>query len=1119
MLTMANYLNKTRLPEAPADAPDEVRQTLNRLKIFQNCMLLDGKENEEYMSAILALAYGTVQKNWRMNDKVAENIRKLFKGEHTCKRGRHMALIHAGILANIREMQNMTPCKVCDQLVDEAHKCQGCQQFVHSIICSVPVGEEGHGQKVMCHLCSKAQEEGVGDGKGDPKTTEDMPPKEDQNEEYTQSQKKDDKEENKEDTQEDDNEENRDGDPTKDAHDKQPAVEFQIAISMDLMEEISMLFSRQAEKLQPIRNLCDATDKLAKQMANGIEKKHWLLNPDTTRSVGSLLEMDMGEKRTPAITSIISGLNATLQKNIDLMEKAAFCPCCYKPAARTNVCDNCNRPTHFDCGDRKDGQPEFFCNICCNKTDAELKAIKEAVAAQEAIKNAAADATKKTAVVKDNNPSKKDATPATGQADKPIEPKTTTESDYLGKKTTRKLFERDSFHSVVNLNDADLGWDLTSDWADEWQPILSSRLKDRNKEITPEDWAGFFNQALIDDAPSDAFKRDFIPLTVDEKFTMKQTAMLLACMAPSRLGPDVHYFDNATKGFRLAKTNASIMWMAAFQVIGSPWSGVRAFGRLSKAYIHRGLLAAERKKRAELKVAELRDEGNEAKLHRVDRLLSNLDSSTEFFCCLSVLEVWSEMTEIPRLALMMPWSDSLHEKTDLLKTGFPTSKPPNPDHTDTLMELWSDRDAVTTLPKHMQNVARNKPKIGWKQFHGLWKLGRQLSSDFWFSSPGLSKEDVLAKMEDELSHTTSAPTLTKAWEDYKARHLKVLEADAKQAQANLKAQKVAEEEEKIEQTIQQTRQKLKQISTGTRTSVRSRRTNQKLPNANSREAVEAKKKLATLEKQKDKKGKDRKRRLAEAKAAAKEKAEAAKKPAPVEAKPSKRTKKEFPSLFDIAGSGHPNSCPPVRRGKRLAYAPPGTNWKAAANSLTSNLSCCHELLKSEWENLDLNWSELQNTRTDLDTKRMIADYQFLVDAVESFKKESNREPTKDEMAGIIRDSNSSKSPTLDVLLGDVFVQNSIIDLGLLDTSEFLDEESGQVIKKNIKVKHLRPSILSWMSKAEAADLCWHLKCIEYIKKKDKGREFKVLIRQNFAPGLKEKMLSVFDTLVAAKMKK
>ena len=63
-----------------------------------------------------------------------------------------------------------------------------------------------------------------------------------------------------------------------------------------MMNEVSKFFSHNAEKLQPVKNLCDATAKLGESMAKGITKSHWLLNPDTVRSIQVLLSTNIDGK-------------------------------------------------------------------------------------------------------------------------------------------------------------------------------------------------------------------------------------------------------------------------------------------------------------------------------------------------------------------------------------------------------------------------------------------------------------------------------------------------------------------------------------------------------------------------------------------------------------------------------------------------------------------------------------------------------------------------------------------------------------------------------------------------------------------------------------------------------
>ena len=48
-------------------------------------------------------------------------------------------------------------CKVCQNIVGKAHKCQECKHFVH-LICGKTIGEEGYGQEVIYFVCSKSNE-------------------------------------------------------------------------------------------------------------------------------------------------------------------------------------------------------------------------------------------------------------------------------------------------------------------------------------------------------------------------------------------------------------------------------------------------------------------------------------------------------------------------------------------------------------------------------------------------------------------------------------------------------------------------------------------------------------------------------------------------------------------------------------------------------------------------------------------------------------------------------------------------------------------------------------------------------------------------------------------------
>ena len=52
-------------------------------------------------------------------------------------------------------------CKVCEQTVGKAHKCEHCKHFVH-IFCGKTIGEEGYGQEVICFVCSGSKEKEKG---------------------------------------------------------------------------------------------------------------------------------------------------------------------------------------------------------------------------------------------------------------------------------------------------------------------------------------------------------------------------------------------------------------------------------------------------------------------------------------------------------------------------------------------------------------------------------------------------------------------------------------------------------------------------------------------------------------------------------------------------------------------------------------------------------------------------------------------------------------------------------------------------------------------------------------------------------------------------------------------
>jgi len=166
--------------------------------------------------------------------------------------------------------------------------------------------------------------------------------------------------------------------------------------------------------------------------------------------------------------------------------------------------------------------------------------------------------------------------------------------------------------------------------------------------------------------------------------------------------------------------------------------------------------------------------------------------------------------------------------------------------------------------------------------------------------------------------------------------------------------------------------------------------------------------------------------------------------------------------------------------------------------------------------MTLSQSDLEAIQNKQTNALKLADFQVFVKEVRDFKKKNKREPNAQEMAGIIEGGNAHSS--LDKLLGDKFVRKAIIKLEMLDLSELVHMETGDTVMTKIKVKKLCPSLLSWLTLTETAELCWHLKCIEHVKTQKKVREYKVLIRQKFGTGFKDEMLSLVDTIVKNKKK-
>ena len=235
-----------------------------------------------------------------------------------------------------------------------------------------------------------------------------------------------------------------------------------------------------------------------------------------------------------------------------------------------------------------------------------------------------------------------------------------------------------------------------------------------------------------------------------------------------------------------------------------------------------------------------------------------------------------------------------------------------------------------------------------------------------------------------------------------------------------------------------------------------------------------------------------------------------------EPRSKKKAKMHHTSLVELARSGAADAAPPARRGARLAYDEPCERWKDSAITMASMLAIIHDVIKSECQCMTLSQSDLEAIKNKQTNALKLADFQVFVKEVRDFKKKNKREPNAQEMAGIIEGGNSHSS--LDKLLGDKFVRKAIIKLEMLDLSEFVDMETGDTLMTKIKVKNLRPSLLSWLTLTETAELCWHLKCIEHVKTHKKVRELKVLIRQKFGTGFKDEMLSLLDAIVKNKKK-
>jgi len=274
-------------------------------------MTLDGTENEEWVRDTLALASGIIHSKWRLSHKLMESIDKLLKGEYS-KRGRHMAVVHAGIAANIQEMKNMVPCQVYDHPVDKAHKCQSCDKYVHSIICSKPVGEEGHGQKVLCHLCDPDQPKPPGGKPEDQDPAKENPlpggKPEDQDpakENPLPGGKPEDQDPNKSLGKEDANIA-AGGDPPKPPESDHDQIK---AKSIDTVNEFLKYIADNGANVQQFQDLCNEATQLGNTMSDGIANNRWLLNIDTTRNIDLLLSTKDGTKRASYVKSVLTTLN------------------------------------------------------------------------------------------------------------------------------------------------------------------------------------------------------------------------------------------------------------------------------------------------------------------------------------------------------------------------------------------------------------------------------------------------------------------------------------------------------------------------------------------------------------------------------------------------------------------------------------------------------------------------------------------------------------------------------------------------------------------------------------------------------------------------------------------
>ena len=106
-----------------------------------------------------------------------------------------------------------------------------------------------------------------------------------------------------------------------------------------------------------------------------------------------------------------------------------------------------------------------------------------------------------------------------------------------------ELLTSESFNQVVDIANK-LNLD-DEEWMNGWEQILSNRFTDPTRPITPEDWVYFFTHAFIDKEMPDTFNSECAPVTEEAKLSIRELAMMLACLAPTRFGhPTCRYHES-----------------------------------------------------------------------------------------------------------------------------------------------------------------------------------------------------------------------------------------------------------------------------------------------------------------------------------------------------------------------------------------------------------------------------------------------------------------------------------------------------------------------------------------------------------------------------------------------